>query len=166
MCLWPNCSTHPPETGKGEDPNKLQRSLEIQLRHEAASPLQDKLAVTKNTEGQRRFLSSGCICRGVSHAVSLISTKMVTTSSLLKSSHRPLKSLSIYRSKSTPCWANVFRCRNQHPDYNLALSCLPLLKQMLMSQYETSPSCSQQKNKNGPLNKKKCATKLKKRATK
>lgn len=56
MCLGPNSSIHLPETGKntrlGQDPNELQRSLEIQLRHKAASLLQDKLAVRKNIEEQ------------------------------------------------------------------------------------------------------------------
>lgn len=82
--------------------------------------------------------------KGVSHAVSFISTNMLTTFSMLKSSHRPLKSWSIHASKSTTCWANTFQCRNQYPDYNMALSCIQLLKQTLMSQYETYLSCSQQ----------------------
>lgn len=38
----------------------------------------------------------------------------------------------------------MFQCRNQDPDYNMALSCIQLLKQTLMSQYETYLSCSQQ----------------------
>lgn len=41
----------------------------------------------------------------------------------------------------------MFQCRNQYPDYNMALSCIQLLKQTLMSQYETYLSCSQQTEK-------------------
>lgn len=150
MCLWPNHSIHPPERGKntrlGQDPNKLQRSLEIWLRHKAASLLQDKLAVTKKHWGPKTFPELWLYLqwKGVSHAVSFISTNMLTTFSMLKSSHRPLKSWSIHASKSTTCWANTFQCRNQYPDYNMALSCIQLLKQTLMSQYETYLSCSQQ----------------------
>lgn len=38
----------------------------------------------------------------------------------------------------------MFQSRNQYPDYNMALSCIQLLKQTWMSQYETYLSCSQQ----------------------
>lgn len=77
--------------------------------------------------------------KGVSHAISLISTNMLTTFSMLKSSHRSLKSWSIYASKFTTCWANMLQSHNQYPDYNMALSCIQLLKQTWMSQYE--PIC-------------------------
>lgn len=88
--------------------------------------------------------------KGVSHAVSLISTNMLTNFSILKLSHRSLKSWSIYASKFTTCWANMLQSCNQYPDYNMALSCIQLLKQTWMSQYETYLSCSQQIRK-GPI---------------
>lgn len=66
----------------------------MQLRHKAAALLEDKLACIKKHRKAVVFpeLWLYLCCKGVSHAVSLISTNMLTTFSMLKSSHRPLKS--------------------------------------------------------------------------
>lgn len=64
MSLWCNCSIHSPEAGKnmrlGPGPNKVQRTLEMQLRHRAAALLEGKLAGLENTGKQWYFLNSAC----------------------------------------------------------------------------------------------------------
>lgn len=44
----------------GPGPNKVQRTLEMQLRHRAAALLEGKLAGLENTGKQWYFLNSAC----------------------------------------------------------------------------------------------------------